>query len=164
MASLWCRTLGSKLVCMSWQIGMGAEFVFLVVPPKFVLFVKGFLSDTNWRIGDCALSKFDQKIVFELVLAPIQIRLFRAETKIKSILHSIKKRESSTFSTDREYLYVKLLNSLPLWSDLTKFRHFGNILKVLGDYVRAYLVLGKNWNFFGQHFMPLGKYSLLHMA
>ena len=92
MASLWCRTLGSKLVCMSWQIGMGAEFVFLVVPPKFVLFVKGFLSDTNWRIRDCALSKFDQKIVFELVLAPIQIRLFRAETKIKSILHSIKKR------------------------------------------------------------------------
>ena len=30
--------------------------------------------------------------------------------------------------------------------DLAKFRYFGNILKVLGNYVRAYLVLGKNLN------------------
>ena len=52
-----------------------------------------------------------------------------------------------------------------MWPDLAKFRHFGIILKVFGNYVRPYLVLGKNiWTCFGQHFVPLGKFSLLEMA
>ena len=45
---------------------------------------------------------------------------------------------------------------------LAKFGHFGNILKFLGDYVRVYSLLSKNWTCFGQHFMPSGKLSLLH--
>ena len=32
---------------------------------------------------------------------------------------------------------------LPVWPDLTKFRHFGTILKVLGKLLKLYLVFGK---------------------
>ena len=41
--------------------------------------------------------------------------------------------------------------------DLAKFRHFGNILKVLGNYVRAYLVLGKNLNLRWSTFYAIGQ-------
>ena len=33
-----------------------------------------------------------------------------------------------------------------MWPDLAKFCHFGSIIKFWGDYVRAYLVLGKILN------------------
>ena len=41
---------------------------------------------------------------------------------------------------------------------------FGNIFKVFGNYVRAYFVLGKNMNLLWSTFMPLAKFSLLHVA
>ena len=44
-----------------------------------------------------------------------------------------------------------------MWPDLAKFRHFGNILKVFGDYVRAFLVLGKNLNLLWSTFYAIGQ-------
>ena len=38
-----------------------------------------------------------------------------------------------------------------------KFRHFGNILKVLGNYVKAYLVLGKYLNLLWSTFYAIGQ-------
>ena len=47
-----------------------------------------------------------------------------------------------------------------MWSDLTKFRHFGKMLKVAGIFLRAYLV----WTYFVKNVLPLGKFSLLQMT
>ena len=46
-----------------------------------------------------------------------------------------------------------------MWPDLATFSHFGNIFRVLGDYVRCW---AKIWTCFGQHFMPLGKFPNGH--
>ena len=37
-----------------------------------------------------------------------------------------------------------------VWPDLAKFRHFGKILKAVGNFERAYLVLGKSLNLLWQ--------------
>ena len=55
-----------------------------------------------------------------------------------------------------DYYFILIL-SYPVWPDLAKFRHFGNILKVLGNYVRAYLVLGKNLNLRWSTFYAIGQ-------
>ena len=49
----------------------------------------------------------------------------------------------------------------PLWPDLAKFRHFGNILKVLGDYMKVYLVLSKNLNLLWATFYAIGQISVV---
>ena len=41
------------------------------------------------------------------------------------------------------YTFFLSTYSRAVWPDLAKFRHFGNILKVSRDYLRAYLVFGK---------------------
>ena len=44
-----------------------------------------------------------------------------------------------------------------MWPDLAEFRHFGNILKVLSDYARAYLALGNNLNLLWSTFYAIGQ-------
>ena len=50
---------------------------------------------------------------------------------------------------------------LPVWPDLAKFRHFGYILKVLGDNVSVYLVLGKNLKLLWSTFYAIGQISIV---
>ena len=56
-------------------------------------------------------------------------------------------------------LYIIYL--LAVWPDLAKFRHFGTFLKVLGKFLRVYLVFGEILVQKWQIFLLLGKFSML---
>ena len=45
----------------------------------------------------------------------------------------------------------------PVCTDFAKIRHFGNIVKVLDNYVRAYFVLGKKFNLLWSPFYDIGQ-------
>ena len=51
-----------------------------------------------------------------------------------------------------------------MWPDLAKFRHFGEILKVIGNFWGFIQYLEKFRTYFGKSFMPLGKFLLLWMT
>ena len=63
-------------------------------------------------------------------------------------------------SSTTSFLPCKLW-SQPVWPDVAKFRHFGNILQRLGFWLRIYLALGKIWTYFSKLCMLLGKFSSL---
>ena len=48
-----------------------------------------------------------------------------------------------------------------VWPDLVKFRHFGKIFKVLGNFVGFIYYLAKMWNYFGKFCVPLGKFTFM---
>ena len=50
---------------------------------------------------------------------------------------------------------------IPVRPDLAIIRHFGIILKTLGNFDQVYFVFRKNWSYFGNLIMLLGKFSLL---
>ena len=54
-------------------------------------------------------------------------------------------------------IVIMTLRIFPVWPNLAKFHQFGNILKVLCDYMRAYLVLGKNLNLLWSSFYAIGQ-------
>ena len=62
---------------------------------------------------------------------------------------------------DIELIDAKQGGLSPVWPDLAKFRHFGNILKVLGNFWGFIYYLAKFWTFFGKIRIPLGKFSLI---
>ena len=63
------------------------------------------------------------------------------------------------------YLDVRLATfSLNCVTRYGEIFHFGNILKVLVNYVRAYLVLGKKINLLWSTFCAIGQIVMLQMA
>ena len=47
---------------------------------------------------------------------------------------------------------------VPVWPDLSKFRHFGKFLKVIGNLSKDYLVFAQVLNLLWKCFVPLGAY------
>ena len=47
-----------------------------------------------------------------------------------------------------------------VWPDLAKFRHFGQIFKVLGNFRGFIYYLGKSWTDFGKFCVPLNSLSI----
>ena len=54
-------------------------------------------------------------------------------------------------------VYLNETQPSPVWPDLGKFCHFSKIIKVFGNYVRAYLVLGTNLNPLWSTFYAIGQ-------
>ena len=60
-------------------------------------------------------------------------------------------------------IYALFMNETEtaVWPDLVKFRHFGKIFKVLGNFVGFIYYLAKMWNYFGKFCVPLGKFTFM---
>ena len=122
-----------------------------------------------WR-GSSSSSIGRRRLIFAPAdvcqIGPIEMR----SRSLKSDLGLVLQHQVSSLQTTLTTLIQKVVGKTrtlvfwngAVWPHVSKFRHFGKFVKVLGPFLSVYIVyLAKCWSYFGKIFMLLWKFTLL---